>query len=250
MAIESSSGNDLSEILWHKSLNAEKWLERRTNYTRSLAVMSMVGYVLGLGDRHPSNLMLDRNNGKIIHVDFGDCFETAMTREKFPERIPFRLTRMLKNAMEVTGIEGTFRRTCESVMKVLRSNLDSVMAVLEAFVYDPLVYWKLVEANNPNLNLNQNQNTINISNDLNTSASLLLGLNQPYNSNTINAFEDTEETNRKAIKVLNRVRDKLLGTDFSNGKPFDEVTQVDLLIRQATSSENLSQCFIGWCAWW
>ncbi len=77
MAIESSNGNDLAEILWHKSLNAEKWLERRTNYTRSLAVMSMVGYVLGLGDRHPSNLMLDRTNGKIIHVDFGDCFETT-----------------------------------------------------------------------------------------------------------------------------------------------------------------------------
>ena len=26
--------------------------------------MSMVGYVLGLGDRHPSNLMLDRMSGK------------------------------------------------------------------------------------------------------------------------------------------------------------------------------------------
>lgn len=161
MAIESTNGNDLAEILWHKSLTAEKWLERRTNYTRSLAVMSMVGYVLGLGDRHPSNLMLDRTNGKIIHIDFGDCFETAMTREKFPEKIPFRLTRMLKNAMEVTGIEGTFRRTCESVIKVLRSNRDSVMAVLEAFVYDPLVYWRLVEANNQNANqiaLNQAPN--------------------------------------------------------------------------------------------
>ena len=63
--------------------------------------MSMVGYVLGLGDRHPSNLMLDRMSGKIMHIDFGDCFEVAMTREKFPEKIPFRLTRMLINAMEV-----------------------------------------------------------------------------------------------------------------------------------------------------
>ena len=44
--------------------------------------------------------------------------------------------------------KGTFRRTCESVIKVLRVNRDSVMAVLEAFVYDPLVYWKLVEATN------------------------------------------------------------------------------------------------------
>ena len=51
--------------------------------------------------RHPSNLMLDRMSGKIIHIDFGDCFEVAMVREKFPEKIPFRLTRMLINAMEV-----------------------------------------------------------------------------------------------------------------------------------------------------
>ena len=64
--------------------------------------MSMVGYILGLGDRHPSNLMLDRLSGKILHIDFGDCFEVAMTREKFPEKIPFRLTRMLVNAMEVS----------------------------------------------------------------------------------------------------------------------------------------------------
>ena len=42
-------------------------------------------------------------SGKIIHIDFGDCFEVAMTREKFPEKIPFRLTRMLINAMEVLG---------------------------------------------------------------------------------------------------------------------------------------------------
>lgn len=77
------------------------WFDRRTNYTRSLAVMSMVGHVLGLGDRHPSNLMLDRISGKVLHIDFGDCFEVAMAREKFPEKIPFRLTRMLTNAMEV-----------------------------------------------------------------------------------------------------------------------------------------------------
>ena len=41
-----------------------------------------------------------------VHVDFGDCFETAMTRDKYPEKVPFRLTRMLVRAMEVSGIEG------------------------------------------------------------------------------------------------------------------------------------------------
>ena len=47
-------------------------------------------------------------SGKIIHIDFGDCFEVAMTREKFPEKIPFRLTRMLINAMEVGQPTGSF----------------------------------------------------------------------------------------------------------------------------------------------
>jgi serine/threonine-protein kinase mTOR len=55
-ALENTTGQDLYKILWLKSKNSEFWLERRTNYTRSLALMSMVGHILGLGDRHPSNL--------------------------------------------------------------------------------------------------------------------------------------------------------------------------------------------------
>lgn len=148
-ALDNTTGQDLYRVLWLKSKNSEAWLERRTNYTRSLGVMSMVGYILGLGDRHPSNLMLDRNTGKIIHIDFGDCFEVAMKREKYPERVPFRLTRMLTYAMEVSNIEGSFRITCEHVMRVLRENKDSVMAVLEAFIHDPLLNWRLTNTQSP-----------------------------------------------------------------------------------------------------
>ena len=31
--------------------------------------------------------MLDRYSGKLLHIDFGDCFEASMTREKFPEKV-------------------------------------------------------------------------------------------------------------------------------------------------------------------
>jgi FKBP12-rapamycin complex-associated protein len=139
-ALDNTTGQDLYRVLWLKSKSSESWLERRTNYTRSLGVMSMVGYILGLGDRHPSNLMLDRITGKIIHIDFGDCFEVAMHREKYPERVPFRLTRMLTYAMEVSNIEGSFRITCENVMRVLRDNKESLMAVLEAVSFHSTLY--------------------------------------------------------------------------------------------------------------
>merc|ERR1711988_247968 len=157
--LDKTKGQDLFKVLWLKSLNSEVWLERRTNYTRSSAVMSMVGYILGLGDRHPSNLMLDRKSGKIIHIDFGDCFEVAMQRDRFPEKVPFRLTRMIVNAMEVSGIEGNFRSVCEAVMRVLRENKDSVMAMLEAFVHDPLINWRLLNTKTKGTGTNNNDNS-------------------------------------------------------------------------------------------
>eukprot|EP00170_Pyropia_yezoensis_P001864 contig_7966_g1868 len=143
-ALSNTTGADIARVLWLKSRNAEMWLDRRTNFTRSLATMSMVGYLLGLGDRHPSNLMLERASGKVLHIDFGDCFEVAQKREKFPERVPFRLTRMLVNAMEVCGVDGYFRHTAEAVMTVMRYNKASLMVMLEAFVHDPLINWRLL----------------------------------------------------------------------------------------------------------
>lgn len=42
-----------------------------------------------------------------------------------------------------------------------------------------------------------------------------------------------EVINKKALSIINRVRDKLTGRDFSQGDPIDVPTQVDLLIKQA-----------------
>lgn len=100
-AMDSTTGQDLYRLLWLKSVNSEAWLTRRTTFTRSLAATSMLGYVIGLGDRHPSNILMHRGTGKIVHIDYGDCFEVTMMRDKYPEKVPFRLTRMLVNAMEV-----------------------------------------------------------------------------------------------------------------------------------------------------
>merc|ERR1711871_530194 len=162
--LHDTSGADIAKMLWLKSRTAEAWIERRTNYTRSIAVMSMVGYILGLGDRHLANLMLDRVSGRIVHIDFGDCFEVSLHRQKYPETVPFRLTRMIINTMEASGTEVTFRSSCEKVMRVLRRNGDSVMAMLEVFVYDPLISWKLLSTQIAQAQANtqsQNQSTIN-----------------------------------------------------------------------------------------
>ncbi|XP_068151798.1 serine/threonine-protein kinase mTor-like isoform X2 [Drosophila tropicalis] len=235
--------NDLAKLLWLKSPSTEHWFERRNNYTRSLAVMSMVGYILGLGDRHPSNLMLDRISGKILHIDFGDCFEVAMLREAVPEKVPFRLTRMLIKAMEVTGIEGTYRRTCESVMVVLRRNKDSLMAVLEAFVYDPLL--------NDSLFVVNRRFGENYWSTLGGFTEEGAGGGASTDNKSISVESPfQQEADSKASQIIKRVESKLTGTDFENQGLVNEQQQVDLLIQQATSNENLCQGHIGWCPFW
>ncbi|KAL3475819.1 armadillo-type protein [Aspergillus californicus] len=260
-AMDNTTGKDLYRVLWLKSQSSEAWLERRTNYTRSLGVMSMVGYILGLGDRHPSNLLLDRVTGRVVHIDFGDCFEVAMHREKYPERVPFRLTRMLTFAMEVSNIEGSYRITCEAVMRVIRENKDSLMAVLEAFIHDPLINWRLGIRESPDripFDAERRQSIIsnvNIEHGVQPSAfsrhrrpSILEGGILDAQEGVPN--EAREAQNARALQVLGRVREKLTGRDFKPTEELNVSDQVDKLLAQATSVENICQHWIGWCSFW
>ncbi|CAJ1924927.1 unnamed protein product [Sphenostylis stenocarpa] len=282
-ALNNTEGNDLARVLWLKSRTSEIWLERRTNYTRSLAVMSMVGYLLGLGDRHPSNLMLHRFSGKILHIDFGDCFEASMNREKFPEKVPFRLTRMLVKAMEVSGIEGNFRSTCENVMQVLRTNKDSVMAMMEAFVHDPLINWRLFNFNEvPQMSMLTSNHVAPAVNNEESAPNRELphpqrGARERELLQAVNQLGDANEVlNERAVVVMARMSNKLTGRDFSacssvsnnslqhavdhsslisgDNREVDHALSVKLqvqkLIIQASSHENLCQNYVGWCPFW
>lgn len=138
--LEETSGQDIARMLWLTSKTADTWVERRASFTKSMAVMSMVGYILGLGDRHPSNLMVDRVSGRVVHIDFGDCFEVTSKRAKFPEIIPFRLTRMLMEAMEKSGIEGTYRVTSERVRRPhLAFHLDHTHTHIPTHIHISLI---------------------------------------------------------------------------------------------------------------
>jgi serine-protein kinase ATM len=51
------------------------WFAMRLNYTRSVATTSIVGHILGLGDRHTSNILLDSSTGEVVHIDLGIAFD-------------------------------------------------------------------------------------------------------------------------------------------------------------------------------
>ncbi|GAW27350.1 putative protein kinase rad3 [Rosellinia necatrix] len=116
--------------------NPSIWFTARLRYTRSCAVMSMVGTILGLGDRHGENVSLEEGNGGIFHVDFNCLFDKGLTFAQ-PERVPFRLTHNMVTAMGVYGYEGPFRKCSELTLSILRQQEETLMTILEAFIYDP-----------------------------------------------------------------------------------------------------------------
>ncbi|RVD85244.1 uncharacterized protein DFL_003570 [Arthrobotrys flagrans] len=187
----------------------ESWFAARLSYVRTTAVISMVGYVLGLGDRHGENILYDELTGETQHVDFNCLFDKGLTFEK-PERVPFRLTQNMVDAMGLTGYEGPFRRSSEVVMRILRQNEESLMTVVETFLHDPLVEW--------------------------------LAVKKRRTTNPSKAPDNPKD-------VLESIENKLRGLHAGDPVPLSVEGQVQELIQQAVNIDNLVQMYIGWCAY-
>lgn len=138
--IAETPDNIISQELWFSSVDSKHWFNLMQSMTRSVAVMSVIGYIIGLGDRHMDNLMLDMNRGEIIHIDYNVCFEKGK-QLKIPERVPCRLTQNIVKIFGLNGVEGLFRKSCEHTLDAMRRGKDTLLTLLEAFVYDPLVDW-------------------------------------------------------------------------------------------------------------
>ncbi|KAL2912241.1 hypothetical protein HK105_208232 [Polyrhizophydium stewartii] len=189
----------------------QQWLSSRQLFSRTTAVMSMVGHIVGLGDRHGGNILLDTQTGAIQHIDFNCIFEKGHHLQ-IPERVPFRLTQNMVDAFGLGGVEGKSHDPpfFEVTLRVLQDNRDLLMSVLDMFKHDPLREW---------------------------SSSRCRG---------VLCSVHTREEQEKANRVLQVVDWKLHG-DVDNAKeppPIKE--QVDRLISEATSATNLSRMYIGW----
>ncbi|KAH8816823.1 protein kinase-like protein rad3 [Xylogone sp. PMI_703] len=190
------------------------WFAARLRYTRSCAVMSMVGTILGLGDRHGENILFEEGNGGTFHVDFNCLFDKGLTFQK-PERVPFRLTHNMVDAMGAYGYEGPFRKSSELTLNLLRQNGETLMTILEAFIHDPtldLIARKDKKKKGP-----------------------VVGVGGVVVPTT-------------AQGVLDSIQRKVKGLLPGESVPLSVEGQVDELIKQATNAKLLASMYIGWCA--
>ncbi|KAM6385448.1 serine-protein kinase ATM isoform 2-T5 [Alca torda] len=217
-----------------KFLDPAVWFEKRLAYTRSVATSSIVGYILGLGDRHVQNILIDEQTAELVHIDLGVAFEQGKILPT-PETVPFRLTRDIVDGMGITGVEGVFRRCCEKTMAVMRNSQEALLTIVEVLLYDPLFDWTM----NPlkALYLQQRpEDEADMSSSLNT---------DPQECKR--KASDDQSFNKVAERVLMRLQEKLKGVE--EGTVLSVGGQVNLLIQQAMDPKNLSRLFPGWKAW-
>lgn len=187
--------------------NPSAWFAARLRYTRSCAVMSMVGTILGLGDRHGENVNLEEGNGGVFHVDFNCLFDKGLTFAK-PERVPFRLTHNMVAAMGIYGYEGPFRKSSELTLSILRQQEETLMTILEAFIYDP---------------------TLDLQKDKRA---------HKRNDGSVKLQPQS---------VVDSIKRKVRGLMGNESIPLSVEGQVEELIKQAVNPRNLTAMYIGWC---
>lgn len=124
------------------------------------------------------------------------------------------------DALGVTGFEGVFRATCESTMRLLRQEKDSLVNVLTTFVYDPLTEWA--------------KNTKNSS-------------NEEKNMTAMHMIQQIEKK-LKGIVRTGGIKGRDDGKETKD-MPLSIEGQVHHLILEATSNHNLCQMYIGWAAY-
>ncbi|CAF2985075.1 unnamed protein product [Rotaria sp. Silwood2] len=114
------------------------WYKNIENYNHSLVVTSMIGYMIGLGDHHLDNVLVDLKSEQIIHIDYNICFEKSK-KLHVPEEVSYRLTQNLQNAVGIAGLEDVFSLSSENVLEILRDGKKILLNLLELFIYDPLI---------------------------------------------------------------------------------------------------------------
>ncbi len=123
-------------------------LSRQRRFAQSVAASSIVGHLLGVGDRHLGNILLDVETGELVHIDFAVSADIGL-RLRVPELVGCRLTPNIVHALgplssslvsSSSSSSSPLSYAASDALICARSNAASLLAVLGAHVAHPLAH--------------------------------------------------------------------------------------------------------------
>lgn len=221
-------------------LDPDEWFQKRLNYSRTTAAISILGHVLGLGDRHGHNILLDEQSGEVVHIDLGVAFESGRVLP-VPEVVPFRLTRDLVDGMGISGVEGPFRRCCEFTLEALRKSQDSIMTILDVLRFDPVYSWSMSPLRIQRIQQQQEQEAAAQAAREGTATTVVGDEDEEPGAKKSDGKSSKSEAS-EAERALGVVSKKLAAN-------LSVEATVNELIREATDEKNLAVLYCGWGAY-
>ena len=143
----------------------------------------------------------------------------------------------MTDALGLTKHEGVYRSVCELTLRVLRDNKDTLMSVLETFIYDPLVEWTAKGHRSTVRALISPSKLCHSS-----------SLTHARTHTTQQSAATGETNNESAVQTVADIERRLKGQEKSYVTLSVE-GQVHTQINEAISQDNLSRMYIGWAPW-
>ncbi|TMW63293.1 hypothetical protein Poli38472_002234 [Pythium oligandrum] len=120
----------------------EEFVSIRDQFASSLGVFSACSYILGIGDRHLDNFLLDHQTGRVIGIDFGVSFGAGASVLPVPELIPFRFTRQMEAVLQPYDGSNLLIQDMQAVFEALREKKQVIESVMNVFLHEPLLDWQ------------------------------------------------------------------------------------------------------------
>ncbi|KAM8822809.1 DNA-dependent protein kinase catalytic subunit isoform 1-T1 [Spinachia spinachia] len=123
----------------------EAFLSLRSHFIGSHALLCVSQWILGIGDRHLSNFMINLETGGMIGIDFDHAFGSATQFLCVPELMPFRLTQQFVNLMQPLRESGLIQSIMVHCLRAYRAEPDLLLNTMDVFVKEPSLDWKNFE---------------------------------------------------------------------------------------------------------
>ncbi|XP_055932973.1 DNA-dependent protein kinase catalytic subunit-like isoform X2 [Argiope bruennichi] len=235
------------------SSSPEAFMVLRTKYAQSHAVICLSQWIIGIGDRHLGNFLIDKSSGCEVGIDFGHAFGSATQFLHVPELVPFRLTPQYLQLMGPLGVKGIYESTMIHTLSALCNKRDILLSVMDIFIKEPTINWEA--------NANKQLQDLRMSSEgkkenwfpkqrIAIARKKLEGVNPCYVTR-----KELELGHSSKGEIFKRMESVCLGNSEFNirarmkkaGLTVEE--QVDCLIDLATDPHVLCLIYYGWNPW-
>jgi hypothetical protein len=126
-------GDELADALVSAAGSADRWLHSRATYETNVAAWSAVTYLMDWHGRDPGTFFIDVQTGV---VSLTDSFKTLRPLEQKihdpSARVPFRLTRTMRYAMQLRATSGRFLADQIRCFEGMKANRVTLAALAES----------------------------------------------------------------------------------------------------------------------